>query len=115
MAKKKHDLQKDFHNFLEQSRQRFGEFSKELGVLAKRGEKEVVKASRIGKLQLDIVSLNMQKEKLYYEIGKKVASLNARKKVGITELEPYWKRMRKIETDRRKRKQELSSVQKKAK
>lgn len=107
---KKTDFQKDFNKFLDQAKGRFKEFGKEVSVLAKKSEKEIIKASKAGKIQLDIVGLNMQKEKLYYDIGKKVVSLNVKKKLDITGLEPYWKKMRRIEQDARKKKRELSTV-----
>ena len=48
--------------------------------MAHRSEKEIVKASKTGRIQLDIVGLKMQMEKLYYDIGKKVVVLNQKKK-----------------------------------
>ena len=112
MAVKKEKAQKDLSKLLDQAKVRFRSFGKELSILAKKSEKEIVKASKTGKIQLDIVGLNMQKEKLYYDIGKKVVSLNARKKLEISELEPYWRKLRKIESDARGRKKDLSSVRK---
>lgn len=115
MVAKKENVQKEFTKLLDQTREKFKKFGKELGVLAKKGEKEIVKASRTGKIQLDIMGLNMQKEKLYYDIGKRVASLNAKKGLEIQELEPFWTKMRKIETNARKKKRELSAVRKEKK
>ncbi len=109
MAKKR-DIQKDFAKLLEQAKERFKEIGKEVSVLAKKSEKEIAKASRVGKIRLDIVGLNMQKEKLYYDIGKKVVSLNAKKKLGISELEPLFKKMSKIESTARKKKRELRGM-----
>ena len=112
MAAKKENAPKDLSKFLDQAKVRFQDFGKELSVLAKKSEKEIVKASKTGKIQLDIVGLNVQKEKLYYDIGKKVVSLNAKNKLEISELEPYWKKLSKIESDARGRKKDLSSVRK---
>ena len=115
MAAKKENFQKDFNRFLGQTKKTFTQLGKELNILVRRGEKEIVKASKSGKIRLDIVSLNVQKEKLYYDIGKKVFSLNAKKKLDMPELEPYWKKVRKIETDARKKKRELSRARKEKK
>ena len=109
---KKADLQKDFTKLLNQTKERVKEFGKEVGVLAKKSEKEIIKASKVGKTQLDIIGLNMQKEKLYYDIGKKVASLNAKKKLDIEALEPYWKKLHKLAKDARSKKRELSFARK---
>jgi len=113
MAAKKRDAHKDFNRFLDQARDRFQKFGKELNVLAKKGEVEIVKATKAGKIQLDIMGLGVQKEKLYYDIGKKVASLNVKKKLDIAELEPFWKKLRKLEQNARKKKRELSAANKK--
>ena len=107
--KKKAELQKDLTRLLGQARVGIKKFGKELNIFAKKSEKEIVKASRSGKIQLDIMGLAMQKEKLYYDIGKKTASLNSKKKLGIAALDSYWKRLRKLEGDTRKKKRELSA------
>jgi len=112
MVRKKGDLQKDLAKMLGQAKVKFKKFGKELNVLAKKSEKEIVKASKSGKIQIDIMSLAVQKEKLYYDIGKKTASLKAKKKIGIRDLEPYWERMRKIERSVRNKKKELSDFRK---
>lgn len=115
MTAKKDKLQKEFTRFLDQAKGRFKTLGKEFGVLAKKSEEKIVKVSKAGKIQLDIMGLNMQKEKLYYDVGKKVASLNTKKNLGIPQLETYWKKMHKIETNARKKKRELSSVRKEKK
>ena len=112
MAKKKKDFQKDMNKFFDQAKDRFRQFSKDFNVLAKKSEKGLIKASRAGKVQLDIVGLGMQKEKLFYDIGKKVASLRSKKSLALADLEPYWKQLGKIESDTRKKKRELSFVRK---
>ena len=40
--------------------------------LVKKGEKEVVQLSKRGKLQVDLTSLGLKKEHLYYQIGKEL-------------------------------------------
>ena len=115
MAAKKANLQKDFTKFMDYAKDKFKIFGEELSVLAKKSEKEIIRASKAGKIQVDIMGLNMQKEKLYYDIGKKVSSLNAKKKLNISQLEPYWKKIRRIELSVRKNKRELSAVRGKKK
>ena len=110
MAAKKANLQKDVTKFMDYAKEKFKKFGEEVSVLAKKSEKEIVKASKRGKIQVDIIGLNVQKEKVYYDIGKRVSSLNAKKKLNIAELKPYWDKIRKIELKTRKKKRELSSV-----
>ncbi|MGB2705297.1 MAG: hypothetical protein WBC74_00325 [Candidatus Omnitrophota bacterium] len=115
MAAKKADIQKDFTKFLDQTKDGFRKFGKELSVLAKKSEKEIVKVSKAGKIQFDIMNLTMQKEKLYYDIGKKIVSLSAKKKSDIPELAPFWNKLRKLESGARKKKRELSGFRKEKK
>jgi len=109
MATKK-DLQKELNKFFEHAKGGLKKFGKDVSVLAKKSEKEIVKASKAGKIQLDIVGLNMQKEKLYYDLGKKVVALNAKKSLKASVLEPYFKKLSKLESNARTKKKELSSV-----
>ena len=109
MAKKK-DFQTDFKKFMEQAKEKFGEISREVGILAKKGEKEVVKVSKRGRLQFDIMGISMQKEKIYYDIGKKIVSLNAKKKLEMPEIELYLKKIRGLESSARKKKREMGRV-----
>ncbi len=43
-----------------------------------------MRASRIGKLQLDIVSINLKKENIFRQVGKKAYEIHSRK----NEIEP---------------------------
>ncbi|MFH1594091.1 MAG: hypothetical protein ABID09_05300 [Candidatus Omnitrophota bacterium] len=107
---KKENLQKDLNRILEQAKEKFKVFGKELGAFAKNSEKEIVKASKSGKIQIDLMGLNVQKEKLYYDIGKKIIALNKKKDLGLEELKPFWNQLRKLEGTARKKKRELSAV-----
>jgi len=115
MAVKKKDIQKDFVKFLDQTKDGFRRFGKDLSILAKKSEEEIVKVSKAGKIQFDIMNLAMQKEKLYYDIGKKVALLKAKKKLDIPGMDPYWSKLRKIELGTRTKKKQLSGFGKKSK
>lgn len=107
MTDKKRNFQKEFSKILNQTGEKLKIFGKELGEIAKKGEEEIIKASKAGRVRLDILGLNVQKEKLYYDIGKRLVQLHAKRKLDIPELESYWKKLRKIEQDARKKKREL--------
>lgn len=64
--KSKYDFKKEW----ERIRKELVRVSKEAVVLAKKGEEEIVKISKKGKIHLDKGALMMNKEKLYYLIGK---------------------------------------------
>jgi len=62
--------QYDFKKEWEKTKTQLIKFSKEAAVIAKKGEKELVKFSRKGKLHVDATSISLKKEHLYYLIGK---------------------------------------------
>jgi len=110
---KKSDFQKEAAKFLDQLKENLKKFSKEAGIFAKKGEKEIVKASKIGRIQIDIASLNIQKEKLYYDLGKKIASLRGSgKEISQEAIEPFMQKLRNIELEARNRKRDISRVRK---
>ena len=111
----KNDFQKEMSKLMGQVKVGLKRFGKDAGIFAKKGEKELVKASKIGKFQLEIVNLNLQKEKIYYDIGKKIASLRSSKKLSRDSIKSYLDRLRKIETEVRGKKREMSEVKKNAK
>jgi len=105
---------KDFHNemskLMDQVKEKMHKFGKDASVLAKKGEKEIVKASQIGKLELDIMGLNIHKEKLYYDMGKKIAELKGE---GLTDaVKPFIKELEKIETDAHAKRIEIQAISK---
>jgi len=110
MAKSKEERRAEIDRLIKNAKVGFKRFSQEVGVLAKKSEKNIVKASKAGKIQIDIMSLGVQKEKLYYDIGKKVASLNDKKSLNIPELDSYWKKLAKIDEDVDRKKEELLVV-----
>lgn len=111
MARKK-DFQKEMNKLMGQFKENLKKFGKDASIFAKKGEKGLIKASKIGRLQLDIISSNMQKEKLYYDIGKKIASLRGSKEISADVIKPHLQKIRKIETRVRNRKREISRIKK---
>ena len=63
----------DFKKELPKIKKQFSRLSQEALVLAKKGEKELVKLSRQGKLQVDAAALALKRERLYLAIGKAYA------------------------------------------
>ena len=66
---------KDFKNDWEKAKQYLVKFSKEAQKIAVKSEKEVVKFSKKGMLQLDSTTIGIKREKIYYQIGKAYAGL----------------------------------------
>ncbi len=113
----KRDFQKEMSKLMDQLKINFQRFSKDAGVIAKKGEKEIVRASKVGRVQLDMMGLNLQKEKLYYDIGKKVATLKNKegKLDNLDIVDPYFQKLRKIEVDMRGKKKEIARVRRESK
>ena len=74
MAKKS-----DMNKVIEKYRPMLKKFGDEVGVAAKKGEENVVKMSKMLKIQLDMLGVSLQKEKLYHDLGKEVAEKNMKK------------------------------------
>ena len=60
MAKKKIDIPVEVTKIWQEAKENLRALGKKTIKLAQKGEKEVVRASKIGKQQLDIVSLNLK-------------------------------------------------------
>jgi len=115
MAKSKEERRAEIDRLIKNAKVGFKRFSQEVGVLAKKSEKNIVKASKAGKIQIDLMGLGVQKEKLYYDIGKKVADLNVKNNLKIPELDVFWKKMQKISEETESKKELLDIVRKQEK
>ncbi len=79
MTKKRIDVQKEVSKIWQQAKQNLKDLGHKTMKLAQKGEKEVVRASKIGKLQLDVVSINLKKENIFRQAGKKVYQQHSKK------------------------------------
>lgn len=61
---------KDFTKEWEATKKQLVKFGKEATAMAKKGEKELLRFSQQGKIQIDATATNLKMEKLYYSIGK---------------------------------------------
>jgi hypothetical protein len=76
----------------------------------KSAEKDVSKMYKIAQTHVEIQMKNLQKEKLYYELGKYVAGKLKKGETEITGLEKYKKSLSKIEAEGKKMKGKLSKI-----
>lgn len=79
MVKKKIDVPEEVSKIWEQAKKNLKDLGQKTIKLAQKGEKEVVRASKIGKFQLDIVTINLKKENIFRQIGKKVCDMHSKK------------------------------------
>ena len=110
---KKIDVQKQAKKIWKQTSQRLSKLGHETIKLARRGEKEVVRASEIGGLQLDIVGINLRKEKLYRDIGKKVVELNYKRKMNIPAIKNFSNQVRSLDLLLQRKKRKIAQEKKK--
>jgi hypothetical protein len=79
MAKKRIDIPGEVTKIWQEARENLRALGQKTMRLAQKGEKEVVRASQIGRLQLDVVSLNLKKENVFRQAGKKAYEMNLKK------------------------------------
>jgi len=113
MATKK-DAKQNLSSFMSQMNVRFEKLRKEAAVLAEKGGKELKKAGAIAKLEMDIMGQNLEKEKNYYIVGKKIASLAGKKASWEDVIDPFLETIKKIDAVIAKKKQEIEKVRKSA-
>lgn len=80
MAKKKIDIHKEVAKIWQDAKESLKALGQKTIKLAQKGEKGVVRSSKIGKLQLDIISINLKKENIFRQVGKKAYEMHTKKK-----------------------------------
>jgi hypothetical protein len=82
--------------------------SKDTKVLVKRGEDELIKMSKIGKTQLEILALSVKKEQLYRQIGMKVWQLSTKGQLTTEKLKTFCKELSAVNKKVKSRKKSLN-------
>lgn len=83
---------------------------REFGEVAKKGEENIVMLSKLFRIQLDIASVNLQKENLYRKIGKEVAEKLLRGNLSTLALRRYKPELLKLRTEGIKKQKEIQLV-----
>ena len=108
MAKKKIDFKKLIKQYEPQMKKTGDQIAK----AAKKAEQEIAKMYKISQTHVEIQMGNLQKEKIYHEIGKEVAKKLLKGELEYAGLDKYKKKLEKIEKDNDKKKKKLSRVSK---
>ena len=111
--KKKLDVSKEVTKIWQEAKNNLKELGQRTLKLAQKGEKEVVRASRIGRHQLDIVSLNLKKENLFRQVGKRAYEMNLKKgEVAGEKLASLFAQINKINQQIRGKKGKIGKLRK---
>ncbi|MGB2600524.1 MAG: hypothetical protein WBD00_02305 [Candidatus Omnitrophota bacterium] len=111
MAKKKTDLSKLMKQYEPVVKKAGEQISKAI----KAAEKDVARMYRVAETHVEIQMKNIQKEKLYYDIGKEVACKIMKGGISEEDIEKFRKKINKIDSESAKKKKQLSRVGKTAK
>jgi len=113
MAKKKKIAQEDFRKFFDDAKAKLQRFGKETSIWMKRGEVELSRLSKIGKLEVDIVNLRIKKEKLFRNIGRRVVEQNIDGEISDKAVQGMCAKAKAVIDASKKKQQEISRVGKK--
>jgi len=106
--KKKEKIEK----LWKQAKQSLSKLSQESIKLAKRGEKEIVRATKIGKIHLEILNLKRKKDGLCQQIGEKVVVLQRENKIDSPGLKTFCSKVDSLESQIKSKKAVASEIKK---
>lgn len=104
------DNRGELNKIVEKYRPVLKKFGKEVSQAAKKGEESVVAMSKMLKIQIDILGLSLQKEKLYHELGKEVAMKLMSDSFDTADLEKYKRELTRIHAAGEKKKKDMTKV-----
>jgi hypothetical protein len=87
---------------------------KQLAKAMKVAEKDISKMYKVAQTHVEIQMKNLQKEKLYHDLGKDVAGKLIKGEISIAGLEKYKKQLTKLSSEGEKMKRKLSRIGKEA-
>ena len=80
----------------------------QLAKAVKAAEEDIAKMYRVAQVHVEIQMKNLQKERLYHELGKYVAGKIMKDKLNVDDLEKFKKRLGKIDAEGEKMKKALA-------
>jgi hypothetical protein len=112
MAKKRrlHKTQEDFKKFFGDAKTRLQQLGKETSIWMKKGEVELSRLSKIGKLEVDIVNLRIKKEKLFRNIGRRIVEQNLDEDIRDKMIQNMCVKTKSVIGESKKKQQEISRV-----
>ena len=110
MAKSKKIDQKDLKALFDKTKERLQAIGKETGVWLKKGEVELSRLSKIGRLEIDAVNLGIKRDKLFKNIGKRVVEQNFDNNLHDPALRNLATKARNIIDESKKKKKQISKI-----
>ncbi|MBD3426261.1 MAG: hypothetical protein GF409_03400 [Candidatus Omnitrophica bacterium] len=104
MVKKK----TDFSKIMKQYEPVVRKAGEQISNAMKAAEKDISKMYRVAETHIEIQMKNLQKEKLYYDIGKEVAGKIDKGGITDADLDKYRKKLKKIDSEAAKKKRQLT-------
>jgi len=106
-------LQKKATKALKEASRRLEGAGKDARVLVKKGEDELLKLSKIGRAQLEILALSLKKEQLYRRIGMKVWQLSTKGRLTTKRLKAFCDELANINKSVKSKKKSIHKALKK--
>ncbi|MFC1548866.1 hypothetical protein ACFL5E_02795 [Candidatus Omnitrophota bacterium] len=103
----------DFHKMMKQYEPVVKKTGEQLSKAMKTAEKDIAKLYKLAEGHVEVQINKLQKEKLYYDIGKDVACKITKGGLSDADMEKYKKKLSKIEAEATRRKKALSQAGKK--
>ncbi|MBN1872209.1 MAG: hypothetical protein JW800_06530 [Candidatus Omnitrophica bacterium] len=113
MAKSKKVTQKDLKELFENTKKRLQAIGKETGIWIKKGEVELSRLSKMGKLEIDTVNLNIKKDQILKDIGKRIVDQNLADNIDDPALKALAKKAQDVISESKKKKREITQIGKK--
>lgn len=110
---KKINISEEVTKIWQQTKESLKELGQKTISLAQKGEKEVVRASKVGKLQLDIVTINLKKENIFRLVGKKAHEMHSKKRhIESTKLTSLFSQVDKLNQQIKAKKAKIARLKK---
>ena len=110
MAKAKKITQDELKKFFEKTKGTLQKLKKETGVWMKKGEAELSRLSKIGKLEIDVVNLNMKREKLFKDIGKRVAEFSLKEEINNSAISDMCDKVNAVAEEAKEKRAAISKI-----
>jgi len=112
MAISEKQLQKDIKRIWVRTQKQLKALGKEAVVLAHKGEQEVVRAAKMGRIQIDVLNIKRKQDRIHQEIGRRIVALSRKGKLELPSIKTQVERSVKLSRQIRSREINLKKARK---